>query len=496
MRIIILASLFLAGLVVSLASFPTMHTHLLGMAGFCFIPLIIVLKNTDNKWRQLALSWLFFQVFFLVLFWYTPPKLPDGFFHVDPFSAIWLLFLVPPVLYATAFWGTLCMRPYLGTVWSSLWGTWLMVGVIEGLILDRICQFPLSLAITVYDQPDFLQIGSLGGWMAISAWLWLCNFIFGFLLDSLTRRPKSDASQQEIFKMRTLLLPILLLTISYGWGWYRLHNTTMPERHIHATLIQPNFSWKALGFSGVSTPYFENSMSVIADMTSQANQLKSDILLFPEAIFSRSLNQKEMTKPLNTIFKNISTPMILVGNTHGHGNTSYNSALLFESGQYKALRHKKVVVPMIENDLTKPKEDQLPFYDVISDLNIGAFICFELMSSVPLVLVKANADILTCHANTAYFGKSNWPFLHAAYLPLRAVELGRSSILINNTGFSLATDAYGRIIGRSKFDTKQILHYKIPLIRKNTLYAKYPFLFVTVLWVAGGALSLVAYRKH
>ena len=105
-------------------------------------------------------------------------------------------------------------------------------------------------------------------------------------------------------------------------------------------------------------------------------------------------------------------------------------------------------------------------------------------------MVKAGADILTCHANTAYFGQSNWPFLHAAYLPLRAAELGRSVILVNNTGFSLAADAYGRIVGQSQFDKRQILRYDIPVIKEDTHYTTYPFLFIALLWMVGGFLSL------
>jgi apolipoprotein N-acyltransferase len=495
MRPLVLSLLFFVGLAVSLASFPTAHAHLLGMAGVCFVPLIVALKTTQNKWRQLTLSWLFFQIFFLILFWYSPPKLPDGFFHMDPFSAIWLLFLAPPILYAIAFWGTIRIQRYLGTTLGSLWGIWAMTGVVEWLILDRGFQFPLSLAITVYDQPAFLQIASVGGWMAISAWLWGCNFILGFLLDTFILHIKSGGPQKCISRLTKPIISICILSLPYIWGVYRLHTADAPERHIHATLIQPNFSWDTLGFSGISKPYFENTMSVIADMTRQAKTLKSDIILFPEAIFARSLNQEDMRAPLNETLSTIIPPVVVVGNTHGAGNTSHNSAVLFENGQYKAFRHKKSLVPMIENDLTIPTEAQQPFYDVIADLNIGPLICFELMSNVPLELVKTGADILTCHANTAYFGNSNWPFLHAAYLPIRAAELGRSSILVNNTGFSLATDAYGRLVGRSQFNQKQILNYKLPIIRKETVYAAHPFLFIIVLWTAGGFLSICLLKK-
>jgi apolipoprotein N-acyltransferase len=489
MRYLVLAFLFLGGLAMTLASFPTTQVHLLGMAGVCFVPLIIVLKNTKGRGRQLALSWLFFQIFFLVLFWYSPPKLPDGFFHMDPFSAIWLLFLVPPLLYATAFWGTVRIQPYLGPLWGSLWGAWLMVGAIEWLILDQLFHFPLSLAITVYDQPAFLQIASLGGWMAISAWLWLCNFILGFLLESCIWHVKGGTSQKAAFKISQSLI-VIFLSAPYVWGLYRLHTAAPPERQIQVTLIQPNFSWQVLGFAGVSTAYFENTMSILADMTRQASTMKSDIILFPEAVFAKSVNQEDMIIPLKNIYKDIPTPIIIVGNTHGPGGTSHNSAVLVENADYKAFRHKKVVVPMIENDLTKPQGTQPPFYDVIADLDIGPLICFELMSHIPLEMVKAGADILTCHANTAYFGQSNWPFLHAAYLPLRAAELGRSVILVNNTGFSLAADAYGRIIGQSQFDKRQILRYEIPIIREDTRYTTYPFLFIALLWMVGSFLSL------
>lgn len=99
MRYLVLAFLFLVGLAVSLASFPTAHAHLLGMAGICFVPLIVALKTTKNKWRQLALSWLFFQIFFWSCFGIAHPNCQTVFFT-------W----IPSLPYGCCFW---CHRFYM-----------------------------------------------------------------------------------------------------------------------------------------------------------------------------------------------------------------------------------------------------------------------------------------------------------------------------------------------------------------------------------------------
>jgi apolipoprotein N-acyltransferase len=103
---------------------------------------------------------------------------------------------------------------------------------------------------------------------------------------------------------------------------------------------------------------------------------------------------------------------------------------------------------------------------------------------------------LVCHANTSYFGKSNWPVLHSAYTSLRAFEAGRSIVLVNDTGYSVGADAVGRIFWYSGDGKRAIYMVQTPVEKIDALPLHYPNLiwiglFAAVLW--GGFIRVYSW---
>ncbi|MGQ8475494.1 nitrilase-related carbon-nitrogen hydrolase, partial [Klebsiella pneumoniae] len=74
-------------------------------------------------------------------------------------------------------------------------------------------------------------------------------------------------------------------------------------------------------------------------------------------------------------------------------------------------------------------------------------VCYE--SLFPNVsrrhVLLGGADILGGVSFNTWLGNTNWPILHAAYIPFRAVENGRAAFFLNNNGPSLAVLPDGEI---------------------------------------------------
>ena len=229
------------------------------------------------------------------------------------------------------------------------------------------------------------RMAAIGGWAAVSWLLWSSNFYFSNLAHIRERRV-------------SMALGAACLIGVIGFGFWRINyfNHDIGHRVSRLAVVQTNTSWVEMGLAGISPLYFHDHIRNVAKMTRVAATLK------PAAIW-------------------------------------------MQNGAIERQRYKTFTVPFIEATGTENRNVNV-YFGIDRDIDIAALICFEILFSKPSRdLALEGADILICHANTSYFGQSNWPILHGAYTSLRAVESGRSIVLVNDTGYSLGADALGRI---------------------------------------------------
>lgn len=73
--------------------------------------------------------------------------------------------------------------------------------------------------------------------------------------------------------------------------------------------------------------------------------------------------------------------------------------------------------------------------------------------------------------NDAWFGETSGPYQHMQMTRLRAVERGVPLVRAANTGISVITDAYGRIVAQTALNTYAVMDKKLPsALRERTVY--------------------------
>ncbi len=476
--------LFVLSLTMVIAAFPTLWGHCLGISLFCFVPLIIVIKQVKQMWAKAAVLWVFFQLFFAVLFIYSPPLLPPGIHHHNQFLAIWLLLLGAPPIYSglmgLSIW--LSENSFLGSLLAS---STMVLG--ELILFNKLCQFPLTFAITVCDQPLFLQLAAWGGWAAISFVLWFINF---YLVSVWFAQKKGG---------KLIVLGIVIAGILSGGLWRIEHvYTHWSHRTVSVVAVQPNCSWLEQSFAGFSPLYLGDSLVGLEDITQRAAALNPKIIVFSEGVTCRSLGEQKVYDRLKALSAKLPFPMLLECKMVTPQNTSASAAVWIQNGAIVRYRYKLKTVPFIESEPTGNLSQNV-FFSVYRDVNIGALICFEsLYPEIAQKLANEGANLLVCHANTSYFGKSNWPFLHGAYTPLRAAESGRTVLLVNQTGFSIGSDALGRLFLTTALDRRAVYSVKTPYDSIDTFYLKHPkiiWIFLIAILGFGMAIKIVIGRK-
>jgi hypothetical protein len=172
----------------------------------CFIPGIICIRATSAVWKKLLLTWGMFQTLFVWMFAYLPPHLPSGVPSSDQFWSIWLLIFLGPIIYSGLL--LLATRMSAGIRGGSLVSGAIMV-LGEQLFFGILFKFPMTFAITVFDQPILIQLAAIGGWAAISWFLWSSNFYF---------------SNLEFTRERSVSIAVGILCVVgvIGFGFWRI----------------------------------------------------------------------------------------------------------------------------------------------------------------------------------------------------------------------------------------------------------------------------------
>ena len=109
----------------------------------------------------------------------------------------------------------------------------------------------------------------------------------------------------------------------------------------------------------------------------------------------------------------------------------------------------------------------------INSHKIGILICFEsIFPEISRKLTKMGAEMLFVITNDGWFGKSKGPLEHFQMSRLRAVETGRYLVRSAKTGVSAVISPEGKVLEKLPLFTKGFFVYRVPFIRKKTIYTR------------------------
>ncbi|MEO0852166.1 MAG: apolipoprotein N-acyltransferase [Cyanobacteria bacterium J06648_11] len=174
-----------------------------------------------------------------------------------------------------------------------------------------------------------------------------------------------------------------------------------------------------------------------------------------------------------------------------------NTALLYdESGDIRDRYGKQWLFQYFETQRFAPSpEGYKPLLAKDPMGRLGVMVCLESVMPEPSrELVRAGAQSLIAISDDSWFGKSNWPILHASLSVFRAVELRRSFAFVNNTGGNLIVDPSGTIQQRGTFWQRGAVTGEMQVRDEVTLAARWgDWLAIATVAIA---LSLAAWESY
>ncbi|HUP38073.1 MAG TPA: apolipoprotein N-acyltransferase [Candidatus Limnocylindria bacterium] len=470
-------------------------------AALAWIWLVPALVSGATRPRRAALldGWLTGTVFYVLLLRW----LDYTFRHYSaiPWPLTWLP-IVALAAYCGLYVGVVAgavawLRDRLGagpalTLAPPLWvvGEWLRGWLMGG--------FPWGLlGYSQHAQLPVIQIAELGGVYAVSLLIVAVNAALAGLLALGPRRAAPGAAAA---------LVLLVAALAFG-----LHTVARASAggagSVEVAVIQPSIAqtikWDPTRHAQI--------LDIYERLTREAARARPAVVLWPETattIFLRG--DPVLLERLSRLSEEVATP-ILVGSLdrrEGPRGQFLNSAFLL-TGQGITAKYDKIhLVPFGEY---VPLAGLLGWVkgwaEFISEFGVGdtetvfplagapfgTVICYEVIfPELFRGFVARGAGFMANITNDAWFGETSGPWQHLGMLPLRAVEHRVAIARAANTGVSAFVEPTGRIGPMLPLLERGVLHRRIPLRDRTTLYTRLgDWLVYTCagLGAAGGALA-------
>ncbi|MFH0827498.1 MAG: apolipoprotein N-acyltransferase [Candidatus Omnitrophota bacterium] len=473
-------------------------------AWFAFVPLFFLLQN-KSKLKAFLLAYLTGVLFWAgAIYWLV---------HVT------LLGTVILILYLALFFG------FFGLIFSTMNyehrtmnyflipSVWVLLEYARSQLLTG---FPWALlGYSQHLNLTLIQIADIMGAWGVSFLVMMGNVV----IYSLIAHRLSFIHA----KKKYLLLPVLCLAFTLGYGYYKLHRTPNTEHQasLKISIVQANIP-QELKWDPQAREYI---LSQYARLTEKASQGKPDLIIWPEAANPDvSLPERDALEEISSLAQRQGIPL-LFGSVIETGVQYFNSALLLSTNGEIASRYDKLhLVPFGEYI---PLRSTFPFLETIAPIGditagreytlfeiqnpkskiqnkFGVLICFEdLFPELSRQFVKRGAQFLVNITNDAWYKKTAAASQHFQASVFRAVENRIFLVRSANTGVSGFINPQGRVISVVRDTTGQDIFVEgfgtQEIAGKDssfTFYALHGDFFILVLFIFVAArLTIPAYRQ-
>ena len=460
-------------------AFPRLGLSVL--AWVSLIPLFYVLSRRSPG-QSLFLSFLAGSVFYGILLYWIP-AVPAHFGRLSTGTS--LLIYLGFILLLGLFWGVFGLLfgrirqrfPRLAFWLAPL--AW--VGV-EFLLTFVLTGFPWGLlGYTQYRNLWVLQTAALTGVFGVSFLIVLLQSLFVLSLTLKKRAP--------------FFVGLAIVLLAHLAGLMNLKKVELTPESFIAGIVQGNVSPIDSGAPGGLRDYvgiFDQHL----DLSRQAVKRGAGFIVWPEFSVPLCLS---CTEPYYLRFKDgllhfvrTTKTTMLVGSIETTGTPEegpyFNSAMCLAPGETPTQYSKMHLVPFGEytpdpavfswvKKMTRAVGTLTPgpYYALhqYKNLKFGSPICYEIIfPDLVRQFVQLGSTFLVTITNDSWYGRSWAPSQHFAISVFRAVENRRFLLRAATTGISGLVDPYGRIVARSKLQTRALLTGTVTPQRVRTLYTR------------------------
>jgi apolipoprotein N-acyltransferase len=383
----------------------------------------------------------------------------------------------------------LALAPPLWVVGEWLRG-WLMGGFPWGLLgYSQAAQLPV------------IQIAELGGVYAVSLLIVVVNAALAGLLALGPRRAWPGAAAA-----------LILLVAALAFGVHAMARASVGGAgSVEVAVIQPSIEqtikWDPARHAQI--------LDIYEQLTREAARARPAVVLWPETATTIYLRgDPVLLDRLRRLSEEVGTP-ILVGSLDrrdGPRGQFLNSAFLL-TGQGITAKYDKIhlvpfgeYVPLagllgwvkswaefISEFGTGDTETVFP----LPGAPFGTVICYEVIfPELFREFVAGGATFMANITNDAWFGETSGPWQHLGTLPLRAVEHRVAIARAANTGVSAFVEPTGRIGPILPLLERGVLHRRIPLRDRTTLYTRLgDWLVYACAGLGAAASAVVLFRR-
>lgn len=311
----------------------------------------------------------------------------------------------------------------------------------------------------------------------------------------------------------TTTILILLPTLIFGFGAYRLNHNHSQDSATTIRIVQPAIpqaiKWNKEELNNNFKQYIKLSQSeglekvnfVIWGETATPYPLDYEPQALQEIIKAipnhgylitglvRYQLQEGDFAPLNSMF---------VIDKQGRIRNHYDKSHLVPFGEYIPFRS---YLPNWIRPVTNTIADFIPgsgpkVITVDKQPGFGTLICYEVIFPSQIIDKNNRPQWLVNLTNDGWYGRSQGPYQHLVTTRLRAVEEGLPIIRAANTGISAAISPYGNIIASISLNEKAFVDIVLPkpLVRP-TAYSSYGNILPLILCFLNVILGFIIIRR-
>ena len=445
---------------------PFYHWYLLFVS---FSGLLELLFSTDNHKQAFKLGWWYgFGFFSFGLFWINNALM------INPEQTAWLIPIV--FLASGAFFGLFIGLPTLLTsLVRSRFGRYLSlcswIVVFEWIRSWILTGFPWNLwGSCLAFSDELLQSAAIFGTYGLS-----------FALIAVTAAPALLLTDhRRATAWSTVAILILVPSLMWGFGHWRLTQLNSPQGDITIRLVQPSIPQGQKWSPELRQQHFEQYIN----LTRSQPLDNIDMVVWSETASPYSLDSDpEAMRQLQPVINPrgyLTTGVIRYQTDYYGGYKPLNSSLVINAdGIIEASYDKSHLVPFGEYI---PLREYLPSFIRPIANTIGTFlsgngpqtlkvpnlppfgiqICYEIIFPHQIIDSASKPEWLLNLTNDGWDGISAGPYQHLVSTRLRAVEEGLTIVRSAGSGISAVIDRTGRVISSLELNQSAILDVTLP----------------------------------